>query len=174
MPFLILQYAKYMFVKCHSYIIINHVHVSHMPLQWMFIPSILLAYAIPDFVKCQWYFAHVQVSKSKAASEWQHKLFHSSTWMKVWNLNVLTSCFKNEHNQWFIGLYCKHIIPAIVHCYTTTYDKYTPRIFLVYACHIHFLGEKWFLLANAVSPALVIICTCQFWVMKEVSSFLWQ
>ena len=48
-----------------------------------------------------------------------HKLFLPNAWMKVADFNVLTSCPKDELHQWFIGLYREHIIPAIVHCYTS-------------------------------------------------------
>jgi hypothetical protein len=40
--------------------------------------------------------------------------------MKVLHFNVLTSCPKDELHQWFIGLYCEHIIPAI---YTVTHKR---------------------------------------------------
>jgi hypothetical protein len=38
--------------------------------------------------------------------------------MKVLHFKVLTSCPKDELHQWFIGLYCEHIIPALVRRYT--------------------------------------------------------
>ena len=39
--------------------------------------------------------------------------------MKVADFYVLTSCPKDELHQWFIGLYGEHIIPAIVHRFTS-------------------------------------------------------
>ena len=54
-----------------------------------------------------------------------HKLFKFPpyAWMKVSDFNVLTSCPKDELHQWFIGLYGEHIIPAIVHCYTSVLQR---------------------------------------------------
>ncbi len=45
----------------------------------------------------------------------RHKLFHPNAWMKLTDFNLLTSCPKDELHQWFLGLYGKHIIPAMVH-----------------------------------------------------------
>jgi hypothetical protein len=55
-----------------------------------------------------------------AEAQLRHKLFPPNAWVKVLHFNVLTSCptGKDELHQWFIGLYCEHIIPAIVHRYT--------------------------------------------------------
>jgi hypothetical protein len=53
-----------------------------------------------------------------AEAELRHKLFPPNAWMKVLHFNGLTSCPKDEHLQWFIGLYGEHIIPAIMHRYT--------------------------------------------------------
>jgi hypothetical protein len=38
--------------------------------------------------------------------------------MKLTDFNVLTSCLKDKLHQWFLGLYCEHIIPDMVHSYT--------------------------------------------------------
>jgi hypothetical protein len=43
--------------------------------------------------------------------------------MRVHNFDVLTSCPKDELHQWFTGLYGEHIIPAIVHRYTTALQR---------------------------------------------------
>ena len=43
--------------------------------------------------------------------------------MKVADFHVLTSCPKDELHQWFIGLYSEHIIPAIVHCFTSVMQR---------------------------------------------------
>ena len=53
----------------------------------------------------------------------RHKLFPPNAWMKVADFNVLTSCPKDELHQWFIGLYGEHIIPAIVHRYTSVLQR---------------------------------------------------
>ncbi len=53
----------------------------------------------------------------------RHKLFPPNAWMKVLHFNVLTSCPKDELHQWFIGLFGEHIIPAIVHRYTTVLQR---------------------------------------------------
>ena len=53
----------------------------------------------------------------------RHKLFPPNAWMKVADFNVLTSCPKDELHQWFIGLYREHIIPAIVHRYTSVLQR---------------------------------------------------
>ncbi len=53
----------------------------------------------------------------------KHKLFHPNAWMKVLHFNVSTSCPKDELHQWFIGLYCENIIPAIVHRYTQVMQR---------------------------------------------------
>ena len=52
-----------------------------------------------------------------------HKLFPPNAWMKVADFHVLTSCPKDKLHQWFIGLYGEHIIPAIVHRYTTVLQR---------------------------------------------------
>ena len=43
--------------------------------------------------------------------------------MTVQNFDDLTLCPKDELHQWFIGLYGEHIIPAIVHRYTTALQR---------------------------------------------------
>ena len=53
----------------------------------------------------------------------RHKLYPPNAWMKVSDFNVLTSCPKDELHQWFIGLYGEHIIPAIVHRYTSVLQR---------------------------------------------------
>ena len=53
----------------------------------------------------------------------RHKLYPPNAWMKVSDFNVLTSCPKEELHQWFIGLYGEHIIPAIVHHYTSVLQR---------------------------------------------------
>ena len=53
----------------------------------------------------------------EAEQRLRHKLFPPNAWMKVSDFNVLTSC------PWFIGLYGEHIIPAIVHCYTSVLQR---------------------------------------------------
>jgi hypothetical protein len=47
-----------------------------------------------------------------AEAELRNKLFQQNAWMKVFHFNALTSCPKDELDQWFIGLYGEHIIPA--------------------------------------------------------------
>ena len=59
----------------------------------------------------------------EAESRLLHKLFPPNAWMRVHNFDVLTSCPKDELHQWFIGLYGEHIIPAIVHRYTTALQR---------------------------------------------------
>jgi hypothetical protein len=62
-------------------------------------------------------------------AELRHKLFPPNAWMKVLYVNVLTSCpGEDELHQWFIGLYCEHIIPAIFHSYTKVLFAKTERI----------------------------------------------
>ena len=53
----------------------------------------------------------------------RHKLFPPNAWIKVSDFNILTSCPKDELHQWFIGLYGEHIIPAIVHRYTSVLQR---------------------------------------------------
>ena len=52
-----------------------------------------------------------------------HKWFPPNAWMKVADFHVLTSCPRDELHQWFIGLDGEHIIPAIVHRYTTVLQR---------------------------------------------------
>jgi hypothetical protein len=51
------------------------------------------------------------------------KHFPPNAWMKVLQLNVLTSCPKDELHHWFIGLYGEHILPAIVYRYTQALQR---------------------------------------------------
>ena len=53
----------------------------------------------------------------------RHKLYPPNAWMKVSDFNVLTSCPKDKLHQWFIGFYGEHIIPAIVHRYTSVLQR---------------------------------------------------
>ena len=64
---------------------------------------------------------HWQVKE--AESSLRQKLFPPNAWMRVNNFNVLTSCPKDELHQCFIGLYCEHIIPAIVYRYTKVLQR---------------------------------------------------
>jgi hypothetical protein len=64
---------------------------------------------------------YAQVHKTEA--KLRHKQFPPNSWMKVLHFNVLTSCPKDELNQWFIRLYSEHIIPAIVYRYTKVLQR---------------------------------------------------
>ena len=59
----------------------------------------------------------------EAEQRLRHKLFPPNAWMKVADFHVLTSCPKDELHQWFIGLYGEHIIPAIVHRFTSVLQR---------------------------------------------------
>ncbi len=62
-------------------------------------------------------------------AELRHKLFPPNAWMKGSHFNVLNSCPKDELQQWFIGLYGEHIIPAIVHRYTKVFAAVRQKLY---------------------------------------------
>ena len=55
------------------------------------------------------------------------------------------------------------------------YDMYILGIHLVYTCQTFMLNKKCILMNDIMSPALVVICTYEFWLLMAVPSFslLW-